>query len=229
MKKVIFTLAIVCFAAMYSQAQFKPESGSITTEMSITPFSITNSPMGMIDGLKVRFFITDKLSVKLNLNYSSDTRKLEDDAGNKNNPILSEKTKTNDFSIMPGIEYHFGSMERLSPYAGFNVGLGLGSTKIDVENVNYSSGDWQKSKTKNMTFRIGLVTGFDFYVYEGLYVGTELGFGFRTEFDRQSSIEWDRTGMLPGDKGSETMDYPKHTDSSIEFAPTTAIRLGWRF
>lgn len=240
MKKIVLA-AMICLAFVGTiQAQYKPEAGSFTTELQFTPMGnlvsdvntsgmgISGSPspiFGLDLGFKGRYFISDNLAVRLTLGFGNTTLKEVD----YNNPAPDHKddedvlkTKTSNFVIAPGIEYHFAGFERLSPYVGAEFLFGTLTNKTDLT-YSYKD-DYTKTKQKGTSLGINLVAGFDFYVYKGLYLGAELGFGYSsnklkdTEYEQQ--VGNTTTSVTPE-------DYDKTT--TVGFNCNPAIRLGWRF
>lgn len=220
MKKVIFTLVIVCFAAMYSHAQFKPEGGTFTTELQFSPFS--SQPFSEV-GIRGRYFFNDNLALRLNLDFGITSSKVESGTGTtKATAKYSETT----FSILPGIEYHLGNMERVSPYVGAELGFTSFGTKAKVEGDNYTSEITNGGSDRDgyNELGIGIVLGVDFYIVQGLYMGAELGFGF---------------GMATAKKGEESVTVggsnttnkyeDKASAMNVGFNCIPQIRLGWRF
>ena len=223
MKKVLIAVAVLFATSVSVQAQFKPTSGSITTEISFAPFG--NSPMS-VDGLNVRYFVSDNFAARVNLDFSSDVTIVENNGGDNNNPIQVVKQTETFFMFSPGIEYHLGNINRLSPYIGAEIGIGFNSDKTHTDNEGYVKGDYSKTKTPGMGFGGGVFTGFDFYIYEGLYLGAEFGFGYMAMSSKPTKREGSHGGQT--DNIPEN-DYPKTKIKNMGFEANTAIRLGWRF
>lgn len=239
MKKIVLA-AMICLAFVgTTQAQYKPEAGSFTTELQFTPMGnlvsnvntsglgISGAPspiFGLDLGFKGRYFISDNLAVRLTLGFGNTTLKEVDynmySDGKEYEDVL--KTKTSNFVIAPGIEYHFAGFERLSPYVGAEFLFGTLTNKTDFTTSH--NADYTKTKQKGTSLGINLVAGFDFYVYKGLYLGAELGFGYSSakvkDTESEQQVGGVTTSVIPE-------DYDKTT--TIGFNCKPAIRLGWRF
>lgn len=83
------------------------------------------------------------------------------------------------------------------------------------------------SPTGAFTYNLQALTGFDFYMYKGLYCGAEFGLQFRTTKYKNLGIE----GKVAGTdiKSEDFEDTAKRTSLSLAFKAVPAIRLGWKF
>lgn len=84
---------------------------------------------------------------------------------------------------------------------------------------------------------INALMGIDFYLYKGLYMGAELGFGYRQNFSLKGKITGESTITTTAINGSTTSSTEdlgfepqiKQTSTSLRFHCNPAIRLGWKF
>lgn len=112
----------------------------------------------------------------------------------------SKKTtnKKSDIQIMLGYERHFAPTGRFDVYAGAEIGFEWNNRSGSVEENGLTTGysnsklDYTVQSARNtdytdMTpdgelsshaFKGGVFAGLDFYIYKGLYIGTELGISF---------------------------------------------------
>jgi hypothetical protein len=148
-----------------------------------------------------------------------------DNKSPKNKGSYSKTT----FSIIPGIVYSFAGTAKLTPYAGAEFLIGsVGSSGV-IEN-NYGSNSSTETTATNIdqnsnrvgfnTFGIGVFTGFNYYFAKNLYIGAEVGFGYRS------------TSLKDGEVtvGSSATKYEDESSSSaIGFHATPTLRLGWTF
>ncbi len=119
-----------------------------------------------------------------------------------NNQEVETNNKTTQFQFALGYERHFMQEGRLDVYAGAEVGYkstsysGDITTTINNDVMTGTTGNtfrtqttstrkevYEKQNTTGSSINshnlfVGLFTGVDFYVYKGLYVGTELGIRF---------------------------------------------------
>lgn len=129
----------------------------------------------------------------------------------KNYTLTNEtkSTKTNEtmLKLSAGYEYHFAHAGRMDFYAGAEAGYegryysGTVTNNSESRNVSYgtetattmnSSTEYKKmlpdkSKYNENSFFANIFTGLDFYVYKGLYIGTELGISFKTGKQKSGS------------------------------------------
>jgi hypothetical protein len=160
-------------------------------------------------------------------------------------PILYQTDKTFDFSIRPGYEIHFDGTDRLSPYVGAEIEFALGNTSSEVENWGPNDVDnagepeqyvvWtETAKDKYTRIGVNLVTGFDFYFADNVYLGAEMGFGFSRTNMGDSTVElsdlvaYNLANFLPSDEDAPAAVV---NGSNSAFGPNVnaKIRLGWLF
>lgn len=213
MKNFILLSLFICLIS-YTQAQdYKPAGRSITAEVNFNP--APNSLLN-IDYLKARYFINPDFAIRSGFSLEFDHN------------AVDNNTSENSFgfSIVPGIEKHFKGTDRLSPYIGAELDLGLlnsGTTSTADGNTVTISGGWMDT-TGNIThrgyFRFGLnaVAGVDYYFTPHFYAGLEFGFGFRM-------ISW--SDVYSSDATSDV----NKGGTTLSFGPSInhAIRLGFVF
>ena len=105
-------------------------------------------------------------------------------------PDLYDTFSQSTWMIAPGYEKHFDAGgDKLSPYIGFEIGYGVTSSSFEQEfwsaDDENQVGDqdqyivWTQTISQSASmFKVGLVTGFDAYLTDYLYVGAEAGLGF---------------------------------------------------
>ena len=74
MKKLLLATAVCLLASANSFAQYKPEAGTVTTEIQFNPFNQDNENFS-IDGLKLRYFFNEKHALRLNLGFGVGSNK----------------------------------------------------------------------------------------------------------------------------------------------------------
>ena len=106
--------------------------------------------------------------------------------------------KKSDIQIMLGYERHFAPTGRFDVYAGAEIGFewnnrsgsieengltkGYSNSKLDytvqgARNTDYTDMT-PDGELSSHAFKGGVFAGLDFYIYKGLYIGTELGISF---------------------------------------------------
>lgn len=232
MKKSI-TLAMIAACSLVSTnalAQYTPEKGTVSTEVQFNPFGQNRNHFSL-DGLKFRYFMTDKdaLRINLNLDVNNNTTTDKDVQNNKFDAItnwntysseLETKTTETTFRLAVGYERHLLQDGRIDLYAGGELGYEgifrsgqqtftssvdqfVGGTpvitgsstvshKVTYENMMPTTTTLPTTTTGGTTaptvagrmnesnFFASVFTGIDFYLYKGIYVGTEFGIRFST-------------------------------------------------
>ena len=223
-------MAAVLAGAISASAQdsFKPEAGDFSLELNYTPgiLSGNNSSAGFKlpeYGVKGKLFVGDRFAVKLNLGFSTNSTNDKTYITNSDNSVTTTEdiSGRTSFSIMPGIEYHFGNYKRVSPYVGAAVGINVGNRVSRDITGNVSS----KTVSPTFGFAVQAAAGVDVYICKGLYAGLEMGLGYgldKTGRGKTSSV--DNTGATTESQGNSDS-----ITSSFGFFATPSIRVGWFF
>ena len=234
MKKVIFlTLGLLASNITFSQGTFKPTAGDMTFDLSFdSPFS-SSKPISLINGFKYRYLLSETYAFRSNLNITSNKNKSIvygiDDKGNTDYGMKGISTSKNlDLNLRLGIEKHLNGTDRLDPYLGADLILGLNSIKSERDKNN--SGTYQNdyeysSKQLSSNLGLSLIAGFDFYLVENIYFGTEFGLTYNTSFSGDEEIKETSAGT-----STETINKSSGSLTSIVTGMTTgAFRIGYRF
>ena len=214
------------------------------TELNFNPFDGSLSLNNSTGQLKVRKFMSNDIALRagISIAYKNDNEQqklvygtLPYDATDKKTSILTE--------LSLGAEKHFNGERRLSPYIGFEVGIGIKSSKQEYE-YNSSKmtvkGAWEvQSLYYNGSYYLtqlsydergflstngSLLTGFDYYMDDNFYFGYELGFGY--EFIKYSKIEITKDQNFPS-----TSTSPELNTKSWRIGPRlmNGVRIGYNF
>lgn len=149
MKKLFFLLLLSCLGIVTLQAQSitKPTKGTRLFELSASGLDNLGAGLNTTrGGLMVRDFVSNKRARRIAANLNL-TFKTDS----------PEIKKFNEISFLYGIENHTKGSSRMSTYWGYAGGLNMASTD-------------------NISLTGGVYTGFDFYLADGLYIGTEVGY-----------------------------------------------------
>ncbi|MDR2410604.1 MAG: hypothetical protein LBE13_21175 [Bacteroidales bacterium] len=235
MKKT-FLFAAVSLLMGFAQAQIKPAGGSFGMEVqfrplgynlienkNITPFLSTNGIN--VYGISGRFFCIDQLELRTDLYFglSSEKDKTKDPSGiGKEEQIYISTTTL--FGLNLGVNYHFKGTERISPYVGGIVGFGIGNTADKYTNYGYTADNSYKDKQGGILVNVAGVTGFNWYIVHGLYLGAEFGLGLEFTKELKSKSET----VIGGTTTTTTID-PTSSNIIFGFFANPAIRLGWKF
>jgi len=220
---IAISILMVCVTAFTKAQDFKPVEGNVAIEVNFTPLSAT--PIGL-NYLKARYFIADDLVFRLGLDIRMHSNKNEPQ--NADPAVLDEeKMSYSQFGLMPGIEKHFGTWERFSPYIGAEIGFTTKSSKYEftdnktAANSYEIKGAWNNGSNRAFsTFGINIIAGADFYFTKKFYLGTEIGFGYAATSNKEVEFTQGSTTITTDQK--ESMN-----DLGFNFNP--AIRLGFCF
>lgn len=225
MKRTIILTAFVACIAGTTSAQYKPAAGERTLEVNFAPLGGTPVSIG---GIKYRKFSSETSAFRLGLflGYSSSTTTTQDEDNTLSLVELQDKESNMTISLQPGIEKHFAGTERLSPYIGavLNIGYGMDSKVEESQQPNNAVGS-KTTKGGSLDLGINAVAGFDYYVANKLYMGTEIGFGFGMTKDMTNKVTFD------GITGAQDSDSNVDNKSEINVGPNVIgqLRLGWVF
>jgi hypothetical protein len=239
MKKSVCITAIFMFLiaqSVFCQDSLKFKGNSWSTEVNINPLNGSFSLNNANGQIKLRKFYDDNKALRLaiTLGYKKNSSKSDNPYGTS--PSTSKDVAQSTTAIINlGNEKHFPGSRRLSPYIGYEAGIGLkvSTEKYNSGNVDRTTkGAWQVYSTgypSYLTYTergfwsigVNAITGFDFYVSKGLYVGAEIAFGINYLQYSKIKIE---------DKSVETT-YPEQSDSSWQLGPAivNGIRIGYIF
>ena len=230
-------LAILVGAVLLSTTTFAQKA---TTE---NPFSLEGS-INLNNGLswqaptvRARYFVNDNIAVRasLGLGDGQGTPMSESHSFYENADGTGEvgtlDISRNSWNAQVGAEYHLKGTDRMSPYfsAGLNFG-GASSTGVttDTDGSVYFDGLSGEQSGKTSMFGVGVGAGMDFYVYENIYVGVELGLNY----GRYTTGDVTTTGSLEMGGVTTTVTTVEAGSSSSVLgtgAGNAAVRLGWRF
>ncbi len=186
--------------------------------------------------LRYRYFLNKQWAIRahLDLRHQSATDYFYDSLNNSG----TVKNSQTSWGIQAGSEYHFKGTNRLSPYVGAFLGIGVQRTRqlwsdyyngqlvIDTvpSNEGYFYNFNYEGSTPSLQFNLNLVAGFDYYLSERLYTGLELGWSYVSTNTRRGVYTW----SSPKRKGEGFLnDASKSVHSSFSAFPN--IRVGWRF
>ena len=229
MKKLFLTLSVLFAFASLVNAQFKPTSG-FSAEVNFRPLSA--NPI-QINDLRGRMFLNEKMAIRLGLSVNSLSTTTNVAGAALTDPIEVTVNKCFVFGLTPGFELHLGDFEKLSPYVGAEFGIGMKSASTTITNVgNVQSnkvvceGIWGDLTNPAYT-QVGfnLLTGVDYYIYKGLFMGAEVGFGFTSTSFKEVNVS--TTVAATSVTTTQTTPGAKASNFGVNF--NSAIRLGWSF
>lgn len=212
--KKLFILAAMMTATVAANAQYTPEAGKISTEVNFNPFT-QDKPDFQAAGVKVRYFFADNQALRVNLNFGLD----KTTSGEKSDTSAKNTNTDTKFGIGLGYEYHFAQTDRISVYAGGQVGFEMLNKKAKSE-TNSTSVNLKQAGGYTQ-FSVAAVSGVDVYLWKGLFVGAELGLQFKNKSPKDYET-------LDGEGKTVTVKASGST-TNIGFYVEPALRLGWTF
>jgi hypothetical protein len=229
MKKVILSMAVALACVTSANAQ-KQAGGEKNLEVQFAPLS--GSPVS-ISGIRLRIFNSESSAIRLGLFLGgSSSEVITQETDTEIDALeLIDVDKSFDFSIRPGYEMHFAGTDRLSPYVGAELLIGLSNSTTEVQSQYLDDNDADQvmttiTKTGTSTFGLNVVAGADFYFSDAIYLGAELGFGFASSNDKEVETTYEN----PADGFKDFTDTVGNEKSS-SWGPNYqgTIRLGWLF
>ena len=241
---LIVLFVVLCISNTKAQDTIKPKLKGWSTELNINPFNGSLSLNNSSGQIKLRKFCANNVALRIafNIGNKHNTNSSTNPYGNV--PIdMNEKMNSLLFAVNFGTEKHFNTNRRLSPYIGWEAGVGIKSSKHEINqqsNTKKIKGAWQTSSLTNssqgyyyttnyiergfLSFTANALTGFDFYMTKDFYCGYEFGFGI--EYFKYSKITVTKDVAFP-DQGT----YPEQSASSWNIGPhlINGIRIGYTF
>lgn len=247
---LVAVAAAMCSSSALAQNVNLPAAGTLSTEVLFNPFNNGDQfELNKGVKLRYFLTDQDAVRLTVGLDMSNKNRPDQVTTPGANATSYEKawaafqqennekKTKTGYFSLDLGYERHLVKSGRLDLYAGAQVGIKMAWYKeTGVQcNPEYQSGDPDEASSYKFTtieseqtggdnayFQIGagVFTGLDFYLYKGLYIGTELGLNF------QNKSYKDIETTVGGDKVTTPND---NSDTTLKFEIEPSLRLGWTF
>jgi hypothetical protein len=148
--RIFFSLLLLlafCISFAEAQSITKPLKGDRLFELSATGINDLGAGLNTTrGGVMIRDFIADNKARRIAANLHLQFETFE-----------GGKKRFNEISLAYGIENHMKGSSRMSTYWGYAGGLNMESTD-------------------DIALAGGAFTGFDYYLADGLYIGTEVGY-----------------------------------------------------
>jgi len=214
------------------------------TELNFNPFDGSLSLNNAAGQIKVRKFLNENIALRAGIAIVAKNEKSNSALVYGQMPYEgSDKKKTFLTSVNLGAEKHFNAGKRLSPYLGFEAGVGFKVSKHELEYNSKSrtiDGAWEYQymnyngqyyyneigfEERGYTnVSANLLSGFDFYMADNFYLGYELGFGF--EYIKYSKVEITQDIEYPG---SDILPDVETKNWSLGPRLLNGIRIGYNF
>jgi len=226
MKKVALAFALILGAITIADAQYKPVGGEKNLEVSLAPLG--GSPISIV-GIKGRSWKSETSALRMTvfLGFMNETTITQDEDSDIDALETKDKSSSFSISVAPGIEKHMAGTDRLSPYVGAYVNIGF-TSNTDKEEMQINEDDVATTTNKSGSLNLGIngVAGFDYYIAEHLYLGTEIGFGLALDSPLMNKTEYEGFDPNP-----DNVEGKVDNTSSFQIGPNVIaqFRLGWLF
>lgn len=193
-----------------------------------TQFDVFTKTSNAGNNLKFRFFINEQNAIRTNwqFKYQNNQQEILEIDGDG---VGTLETVSSANQIFLGYERHLKT-DRFSPYLGASVGFGFGKDEVygsRTDGVTFIN-DFNYSQKQPFTqFCVHAFTGFDFDIYKGLFVGTEIGYKvLNTKYKRGETVTEDASSTTDA---TTTTPIPEKKSTSFFLANMGVIRVGWKF
>jgi len=183
--------------------------------------------------IRLRYFVNDNIAGRLQLGIGDGiggtprTEEFQYAEGGTGTGIGTEKFTRMQWMVQIGGEYHLAGTDRLSPYFMLGINLGGGSETeewTDFDGSGYMLGRSRKIMTGASMFGFSLGAGMDFYIFENVYLGLELGLSYMTR-----TIKGIEDASTVGGVTTTTTGLDSKESYLGTLPMNAAFRLGWRF
>ncbi|TNF46310.1 MAG: hypothetical protein EP305_11495 [Bacteroidetes bacterium] len=178
--------------------------------------------------IRFRYFAADNIAGRLTLgiNNTSETFNYYETENTNGGGSGTEVNKSSMTMIGIGGEYHFAGTDRMSPYGGLDIMIGMGNSTAEWSNYDgsgYNSDFTASIDAPVSSFGVNLVAGTDYYFAENFYLGLELGLGMSSMTVKEGTT----TATSGGVTISDVSNVEKYSSFGNNFI--SQFRLGWRF
>lgn len=225
MKKLLLILTLICagvFSTSANENEYSPEKGEFAIEVQFNPFA-TDFNTFKLEKLEGRYFISNKTALRLGVGFGFDKDKVTPYSEESLETWDSEISKS--FSLGFGLEQHVYNYKRIDLYVGgaFEY-AGKFDTKTNSAQYRYDT-TVKKSYHETHEFSINGLTGINFFLYKGLYIGTELGVKFAFETIPSGTYEFPNS-----DSGNlKSLEEPEIRRISLKPYIEPTLHIGWSF
>ena len=239
MKKLFLAAALMVatISPVMAEDDFTTETGDFAIALEFNPFSDNFNTFRMGDNFKVpalrgRYFFNDNTAFRIGLGLDMDNNKT---TPNEENEDVWDKGSVGSFAISIGLEKHFMQKGRLDLYYGADLGY-VHKWACKTEQRMYNDkvfetkyhNEYGSDRAENVV-GLNIITGLNFNVYKGLYVGTELGIGFNYS---NKPATYTQGGYDDNNNWSTSVESDKINKANgfnLGTFVKPALRIGWKF
>lgn len=210
--------------AVATHADNSDRHTTFATEVQFNPFNGKHT--FELDALKLRCYLGKRHVVAATVGFGINSHKNVADTGFK---YRWNSHRNGSLRINAGYEFIYFSRKRVQLYAGARAGyervFASSTQSFDKDRrVVYANYDEIDDVGAADIINLAAVTGIDFYVYRGLYLGVELGIYFSDSLP----CEQIRKTYSEGNYSESRRKIGGH-DLTIKTAASPLLRLGWKF
>ena len=226
MKKIAIILGAVLITGSLIAQKPSGDDSNYSLEGMIN-YDNTNGVMWYAPNLRARYFVNDNIAARVTLGMSSSSETMNVyEAGGSGTGTIDKGSMS--WSLGLGAEYHLSGTDKLSPFFSAGVSFGGMSMTEDWSNsdgVDYMADMTASVKSSGSTFGLGIGAGVDYYVFDNLYIGLEMGLSWDSYTDGGGS-----TSITSGGTTTEVTTQSTGSNSSLSLGGgNMGCRIGWRF
>ena len=234
MKKLAIMLGAVLMTGSLMAQKPSSDDSNYSLEGMIN-YDAANGFSWNAPNLRMRYFINDNIAARVTIGLGMDNTSGNYYEGDPGTGVGTVDESSTSWSIGLGGEYHLSGTDKLSPYFSAGVMFGGMSNSIvgtDVDEIFdplddalYESGSSHESSASASMFGLGLGAGMDYYVFDNVYLGVELGFSWMSMTDKGGSI----SSTVGGTTTETTVDSSGSMSDVSLGGGNMGFRIGWRF
>jgi hypothetical protein len=225
MKSLLLALTtiIASWASAQTPAPLKAQAGDWSTEAAFYAQTGSNFLRFGLNDIKVRNFRTNQKALRMRMLATQNIEKTII-VGTQGN--MERNIKEGSIFIAPGFEKHLEGSRRVSPYWGAEAVIGKKFYQYGLTNSTngqtFSQGGNFNSTTKGAyAFGANMFAGVDYYLGKQIFIGAELGYGFRYEQYGESVVTIENNGNQIDQKS-----VPMGSNFGLALFANPGIRLG---
>ena len=226
MKKIAIMLGAVLMTGSLMAQKPSSDDSNYSLEGMIN-YDNTNGVMWYAPNLRARYFVNDNIAARVTLGMSSSSETINVyEAGGSGTGTIDMGDMS--WSLGLGAEYHLSGTDKLSPF--FSAGVSFGGMTMTEDWSNSDGVDYMADMTaavesSGSTFGLGIGAGVDYYVFDNIYIGLEMGLGWESYTDGGGS-----TSITSGGTTTDVTTESSGSNSSLSLGGgNMGFRIGWRF
>ena len=226
MKKIAIMLGAVLMTGSLMAQKPSSDDSNYSLEGMIN-YDNTNGVMWYAPNLRARYFVNDNIAARVTLGMSSSSETINVyEVGGSGTGTIDMGDMS--WSLGLGAEYHLSGTDKLSPF--FSAGVSFGGMTMTEDWSNSDGVDYMADMTaavesSGSTFGLGIGAGVDYYVFDNIYIGLEMGLGWESYTDGGGS-----TSITAGGTTTDVTTESSGSSSSLSLGGgNMGFRIGWRF